>query len=195
MNNLLAWARAHKVWAAVIAVLLVGFVCGGISSAIGGGKTSTAVVATDTPAKPQPTHPKPTATPLPRVGSSITVDGVTATLVKVQPIQGDDFNQPKAGNEFIIVTVKLANHSGSEFTYSSADFHIRSSGGNVTDAEIIAPSTYTANNLLDANGNLTNGGSVTADVCLQAPTGDHGAKLTWQPGFGNNGDNGWLLGL
>lgn len=129
-----------------------------------------------------------------KVGDTITSDDVSCTLVSVKVIPGDDFDQPKAGNEFIVVHVKIVNNSSSEFDYNEFDFHVKSGSGNVTDAEI-PPSTYTANNLLD-NGTLTEGGKVEGDIILQAPKGDHKADLTWTPSiFSSNTDNVWSLGL
>jgi hypothetical protein len=199
MQRVTDWMKAHKIWTAIIGFVVVVAACNGVING-GRGGTSSDVTPTATTGQhvAQATatpKPKPTATPLPKVGSTITVDKVSVTLMSVTTIQGDEFSQPKAGNEFILVTVKMVNNSGSEQSYSSTDFHVRSSSGNITNAEIVCPSTYTANNELSGFGHLTNGGSVTGDICLQAPVGDHGARLTWQPGFGNTGDNGWLLGL
>ncbi|HLZ23985.1 MAG TPA: DUF4352 domain-containing protein [Ktedonobacterales bacterium] len=129
-----------------------------------------------------------------KVGDTITTDDVSCTLVSVKVISGDEFIQPKAGNEFIVVHVKIVNKSSSEFNYNEYDFHVKSGSGNVTDAEF-PPTTYTANNLLN-NGTLTEGGNVEGDIILQAPKGDHNADLTWTPSiFSSNTDNVWRLGL
>lgn len=190
------WASAHKVWAAVIALVVVMCACGGIFAAITGGGGSTAPTqvagATNTATKPQPTA----TVRVYKVGDTHVVDDVWATLVSVKPIAGDEFTQPKSGNAFYVVHVKIINHSHSEQSYNPLDFHVRTSSGNISDVEIVPPSTYTANNTLNS-GNLTaGGGTVEGDLIIQAPTGDHGAKLSWQPSFfGNTGDNTWLLGL
>jgi hypothetical protein len=129
-----------------------------------------------------------------KMGTTITVDGVDCTPVSVKPLADDGFDAPKAGDEFIVVHVKLYNHSGSEQSYNEFDFHVRSSSGDITDPQV-PPSTYSANDELNT-GNLTNGGRTEGDVILEAPKADRGAMLTWQPSFlGNAGDNDWLLGL
>lgn len=131
-----------------------------------------------------------------KVGSTITEHDIAATLVSVKVIRGDDFIQPKAGNEFVVVHVKLVNNSSSEFTYSLVDFHAKSGTGNITNAEVIPPSTYTANNQLEAMGTLAAGGSTQGDIILQVPVGDHKAQLTWQPSlFDDKSSNAWLMGL
>src|SRR5579872_474471 len=64
-----------------------------------------------------------------KVGDTITADDVSCTLVSVKVISGDDFDQPKAGNEFIVVHVKIVNNSSSEFDYNEFDFHVKSGSG------------------------------------------------------------------
>jgi hypothetical protein len=130
-----------------------------------------------------------------KVGDTITIDNVSCTLMSVKPLQGDEFTQPKSGNEFVVVHVKIVNKSGSEADYNPFDFHIKTGTGNITDEEFAAPSTYTSNNELQS-GKLADGGKVEGDIIFQAPIGDHAAALTWQPSFfGNEGDNAWNLGL
>lgn len=130
-----------------------------------------------------------------KVGDTITVDGVSATLVSVKPLQGDEFNQPKAGNQFIVVHVKITNKSGSETSYNPLDFHVKTGAGNITDEDFASPSSYTANNTLDS-GSLASGGSVEGDIIFQVPVNDHKAELTWQPSFfSDKSDNAWNLGL
>jgi len=140
----------------------------------------------------------PTLIPTPvgpaKVGDTITVNGVDCTLISVLIIQGDEFSQPKAGNEFIVVHVKLVNNSGTDANYNEFDFHARTSSGNVTDPEA-SPSTYTANDELNY-GTLSQGGNVEGDIILETPKGDHGAELSWEPAFDSNStDNLWNLGL
>ncbi len=129
------------------------------------------------------------------VGQAITVNDVATTLVSVQRLSGDQFTQPKDGNEFIVVHVKITNNSSSEVDYNPFDFHVRSGSGNITDEEVVPPSTYTGNNELNS-GKLSSGGTVEGDIIFQVPKGDHASELTWQPSFfGNAGDNAWSLGL
>ncbi len=129
------------------------------------------------------------------VGQTITVNGFSCTLVSVKSLASDEVVKPKPGNKFIVVHVKLSNGTSNEQDYNPFYFHVKSGTGNITDEEIVAPSSYTANNELHY-GKLAAGGSTEADIIFQVPTGDHKAQLTWQANvFGNSTDNAWNLGL
>ncbi|MGZ3643651.1 MAG: DUF4352 domain-containing protein [Ktedonobacteraceae bacterium] len=135
-----------------------------------------------------------TTTQVYKVGDTITVDSVGCTLVSAKILAGDEFTQPKPGNEFVVVHVKIHNNNSQQTDYNEFDFHAKSGSGSVTDFEI-APSTYTANNELNS-GHLDPGGTVEGDIIFQVPIGDHKAELTWQPNFfGNTTENAWNLGL
>ena len=133
-----------------------------------------------------------------KVGDTISVGSVGYTLVFVNPnpLPGDAFTIPKAGDEFIVVNVKLTNNGVSDIDYYTINFYTRSSSGNTIPAVDGAPSSYTSNNLLDNNGTIAPGNSVQGDLVLQIPIGDHNAELLWEPYWGNNSSNNlWNLGL
>jgi Domain of unknown function (DUF4352) len=137
----------------------------------------------------------PSSSQIAKVGQTITVDDVATTLVSVKILTADEFTQPKHGNEFIVVHVKIVNNSTAEQDYNVFNFHVRSGSGNITDEEFVAPQSYTVNNQLNS-GKLSPDGSVEGDIIFQVPKNDHKAQLTWQPNyFGNAGDNAWNLGL
>jgi hypothetical protein len=175
--------RRRRTWWPVMAlsaaIWLVTLACGGgttVSGATGdsGGAQATAAIG--------------------KVGSTITVDGVSVTLVSVKKLAADDFIKPDAGNTFIVIRVKIVNKSGGERDYNPFDFHAKSGSGNITDSEI-PPSTYKSNKELHA-GTLADGGTVTGDIIFQVGKADHKAQLTWQPSFFDNaGDIAWNLGL
>ena len=128
-----------------------------------------------------------------KVGDTITLNDVDATLTKVKVGPVDQYSTPKPDNEFVTVHVKLSNHSGSEQTYNQLDFHVKSGSGNITDLDA---ATY-GDGINDlGNGTLTDGGTAEGNIVFQVKKGDHKVMLTWQPNFNDNvGDNGWLLGL
>lgn len=128
-----------------------------------------------------------------KVGQTITIQDIAATLISVKKLPNDQYSPASPGNMYIVVHVKLVNNSSGEVNYNVFDFHVRSGSGNITDETFT--SSYTGNNQINS-GKLSPGGSVEGDIVFQTGKSDHKAQLTWQPSFfGNAGDNGWLLGL
>jgi hypothetical protein len=128
-----------------------------------------------------------------KVGGTITLNSVQATLVSVKTNPGGEFDTPKTGDVYVIVHVKLHNTSDQEQDYNEFDFHLKSGTGNITDSTFV--SFENSSNELNS-GKLAAGGSVEGDIVFEVKQGDHKAELTWQPSFlGNEGDNGWILGL
>jgi hypothetical protein len=148
-------------------------------------------MATQDAVTPSPTTP-PTPT-IQKVGDTITLNGVDATLtnVKVGPV--DQYSTPKPGYEFVTVDVKLKNNSGVEQNYNQLNFHVKSGTGNITDVDA---ATY-GQGINDLGyGTIADGGTAEGNIVFQVKMDDHKAMLTWQPYFsGNVGDNGWLLGI
>ncbi len=180
--------RQTRLFGAIIILALVLLACGTSTT----GTVSSNTPTTSTPGSSETPTP---ASVVSKVGGTITLNEVAVTLVSVKRLAGDEFTQPKAGNEFIVVHVKIVNKSSSEVDYNPFDFHVRSGSGNITDEEFSLPSSYTANNML-SSGKLSAGGNVEGDIGFQVKKGDHAAQLTWQPSFlGNAGDNAWNLGL
>ena len=130
-----------------------------------------------------------------KVGSTIIDDGVSCTLVSAKVVQGDEFVKPDSGNVFVLVTVKIVNHSSSEFEYNPFDFNAEWSTGNITHPEILNPSSVSDSTQLH-DGTLAVGGSVQGQILFQVPKSDHQAKLTWQPSFfSDKTSDAWLLGI
>ncbi|MFL5690886.1 MAG: DUF4352 domain-containing protein [Ktedonobacteraceae bacterium] len=128
-----------------------------------------------------------------KVGGTITLNGVQATLVSVKTNPGTQYETPKAGNEYVVVHVKLQNTSSTEQQYNEFEFHVKSGTGNITSSTFV--SFVNSSNMLNS-GTLAAGGTTEGDFVFQVKKGDHQAELTWQPSFfGNQGDNGWILGL
>ena len=106
---------------------------------------------------------------------------------------GTDFDKTKAGNEYVIVHVKIHNTSSTEHSYNAFEFHVKSGTGNITNEEIV--SFANSSNAL-SSGTLAAGGIAEGDLVFQVKQHDSKAELTWQPSFfGQQGENGWLLGL
>jgi hypothetical protein len=145
-------------------------------------------------------YPSPTPTPVPvtaRIGETITLADMAATLVSVKTIAGDQTHQLKQGDIFILAHVTLANLSTTPQDYSSSSFMVTTSSGHPWDYHAPlyeAPASYTADNLLPF-GRLGAKESVVGDLVVEAPLSDHQAKLVWDPNSSKVGVSGWILGL
>lgn len=129
------------------------------------------------------------------VGSTITVNGVSCTLLDARIIRGDIYIKPDPGNVFVLVTVKLVNNSTSEFSYSPYSFNAESGTGNLRRPDIFFPGSASTSTPL-RDGALAMRGSVEGVILFQIPEGDHQARLTWQPTiFSDKSSNAWLLGV
>lgn len=174
---------------AIIAAVLV-FGCIGISVAI---TNSAKGVVTNVIATTDTNSTTTSSNTIAKVGQTITLDGVEATLTSVKTHAGTEFDKPKTGNEYVIVHVKLHNTSSTEQEYNAFEFHVKSGAGNITSEEVV-----TFANSSDAlnSGTLAAGGTAEGDLVFQVTQHDSKAELTWQPSFfGQQGENGWLLGL
>lgn len=155
--------------------------------------TTSSIYATATAIASTPASTPPPSNQVSKVGGTITLNGVQATLVSVKTSPGGQYDTPKSGNEYVIVHIKLNNTSNKEQSYNEFDFHVKSGSGNITQQDYL--STENNSDLLNY-GTLSAGGSAEGDLVFQVKIGDHKAELTWQPSyFGNAGDNGWNLGL
>jgi hypothetical protein len=56
------------------------------------------------------------------LGSTITDSGISCTLISAKVMNGDQILKPDAGNECVLVTIKLVNQSGSAYHYNPYDF-------------------------------------------------------------------------
>lgn len=129
-----------------------------------------------------------------KVGGTITLNGVQATLESVKVYNAGAYNSPNPGNEYVLVKVHLHNTSSNDETYNVNDFHLKSGTGNITDPDSL--SFDSSLNGLNYGTLAANGGTADGDIVFQMKIGDHKAQLTWQPSFFQNvGDNGWILGL
>ena len=113
------------------------------------------------------------------IGQKVTSNGVDCTLVSAQKIDGDGYAQPEAGNQLIVVHVKLENHSAKNRAYNVFDFHSISKG-QVHSEFIFTPQSYTANNRLHY-GELLPGATVEGDIFFQVSINDHQAMVSWAP--------------
>lgn len=143
-----------------------------------------------------PSNTNPSQPGVVKVGESLTVNGLTATLLSVRPLTGDGKINPDAGNKFMVVNIQLQNDQKTSQVYNSFDFHVFNGDNQERDVDSIAPSSYTANQQLSED-DLAPNDTITGDLIIQVPVNDHNVKLGWNPGSAASSDSTyeWDLGL
>lgn len=117
------------------------------------------------------------------VGETANIDGVGITVIKVEKTQGTDFDKPKDGMEYVIVTVQINNASKDKVSYNPLDFKLENSKGQVT-AECI--STVNSNSELQS-GDIAPNGNVEGSLIFEEPVNDSALILQYQDDmFSNN---------
>ncbi|GCE08588.1 DUF4352 domain-containing protein [Dictyobacter aurantiacus] len=129
-------------------------------------------------------------------GKTLTLQGVNCTMSQVRIIPGDDYAQPKAGNQFVQLHVKIVNNTNAKQHYNPLDFKVLTSDGRSLTHSYIVPTDY--DNQLSF-GDLAAGKSVEGNLIFELPTNDHHLVLSWDPTFNmfadNPGEAKWNLGL
>lgn len=117
------------------------------------------------------------------VNEPITIGDQTLTVTSVQRNfnTGNEFAQPEAGKEYVVVTVKLENNGKDQVSYNTFDFQIQDSNGVLKNEDVIVGVQNQLN-----SGNLTPGGKVTGNLGFQVPKDDAGLKLVFKPNFWSN---------
>lgn len=107
---------------------------------------------------------------------TIELKGMHLNVTKVERSNGSDFDKPKEGNEFVIVSVKIQNKGTEKLDYNPFYFKIQNSKGQITDESFTTINQDTALN----SGELAPNGEVTGTLAFEAPKGDKGLKLLYK---------------
>lgn len=111
-----------------------------------------------------------------QVGEPATINGAEITVLKVEKSKGTEFDKPKSGMEFVIVTVKIKNTGKDKLAYNPFYFKIQNSKGQITD---IALSTVNHDTALQS-GDLAPGSEVEGSLIFEEPINDSGLILQYQ---------------
>lgn len=162
-----SWFARHKLLT-VIGVLVILAVIG--SAASGGDKSGiTSTGGTAQNAEQQKTEFV--------VGETVTFDDKSIAVTEVQRnySTGNQFSQPEAGKEFVLVTVAITNNGSSSMDYNTFEFKLQDSNGVQQSESFGALSEGKLN-----SGSLAAGGKVTGKLAYEVPKDDAGLKLLYQ---------------
>lgn len=110
------------------------------------------------------------------VGETAKYKGLEMTVTKVEKSQGTEYEKPKDGKEYVIVTVNIKNNSTDKIAYNPLYFKIQNSQGQIEDE------TFTTVNQDSElkSGDLAVGGQVTGSIAFEEPTNDSSLLLQYQ---------------
>ena len=109
------------------------------------------------------------------IGDTVNFDGVEYVLNSVDFSQGDDWDSPDEGMEYVIVNVTVTNNSDESITYNELDWMMFNSQGQVDSVAFafidVDPSF--------GSGDLLADGSVTGNFVFEEPIDDTGLELAY----------------
>lgn len=117
------------------------------------------------------------------VGETAKINDLEMTLTKVEKSSGSDYDKPKDGHEFVIVTVKLHNTGSGTISYNPLYFKMQNSQGQINDETF---SVVDQNTALQS-GDLAPGGTVSGSVVFEEPKDDGNLVLKYQDDILSNG--------
>lgn len=108
------------------------------------------------------------------VGDSIKKDGKVVTVTKVKRSQGTEMDKPDKGNEYVIVSVKIANKGEEKISYNPFNYSLKNAQGQINDQAMALIDQDTHLN----SGKLAPGGKVSGTIVFQAPKKSTNKDLT-----------------
>ncbi|MEH7444132.1 DUF4352 domain-containing protein [Bacillus sp. JJ1122] len=171
-----------KWWVWLIAIIAVFAIAGGSGEdeestpKVKSGSAET--LATEKTVKQEETKAEPVKEEF-TVGEQVQLGDNVLTVTKVEKSAGGDFDQPKDGHEFVIVTVEINNAGDENISYNPFDFKMSNSQGQIVDQAFTTVDTNTALQ----SGELAPGGKVSGTIAFEQPAGDTGLQLQYTPSF------------
>lgn len=108
-------------------------------------------------------------------GDAATLGDGVIKVTKVEKSQGNDWDKPKSGKEFVIITVSIENKGKNKLSYNPYDFKLQNSQG---QQESITFTTINSDTSL-SSGELVAGGKVSGTIAFETTKGDKGLSLIY----------------
>lgn len=113
------------------------------------------------------------------VGEAVQLGDNVLTVTEVEKSDGDEFDQPKSGNEYVIVHVEIENSGEENISYNPFNFKMANSEGQIVDQALTIIDSDTA---LES-GELAPGGTVPGTIVFEQPVDDPELQLQFEPSF------------
>lgn len=160
----------HKALIGIIVFELIG-----TSGGIGNSKTTTvpnsnvSVATTAQVAKPQ------VEKPIYGINEAVKSNNATIKVIKVKKLDSGDYDKPKSGMEFVVVTISIKNTGTYEMTYSPFNFKMKNSKGQITDEAI----TSIDSNSQLPSASLDSKGEIIGTIVFEQPINDTALVLEY----------------
>ncbi|MBU7461901.1 MULTISPECIES: DUF4352 domain-containing protein [Lactiplantibacillus] len=173
MKTSKSWYQRWSVW---VLIALGAFIVIGIVSSPDDATNSKAASAKQATSQ-KSSSKKATTKRVYKVGETATIDHVQVTVTDVKTATTLDDDQPKTGNQYYTVTVKLKNIGKEKVSYNPYDFEIKAAGNQTSLDEI----NIDANDQLDS-GDLSAGGTVSGTMTGQSKANGT-VELIYNPSY------------
>lgn len=111
-----------------------------------------------------------------QIGETASYKGYEITVNKVDYSDGEEFNKPADGKQFVIVNVTITNNTDEKAPYNPLDYQLNANGVNTNFTEFLS-GVETLN-----SGDLDKGATVTGNLIGQAPK-DGPLKVVYTSNF------------
>ncbi len=152
-----------KWWFWIIAIVVIGIIAG----SQGGDNTTTQTSDNPISSKNEKTEYNQ--------GEEARLGNGAITINKVEKSQGNTYDKPKSGKEFVIVYLTIENKGNSNLSYNPFYFKMQNSQGQQEDTTF----TVIDNDTALHSGELIPGGKITGTVTFEEPIGDDGLVLIY----------------
>lgn len=121
--------------------------------------------------------------PIYGINEAVKLDNTTIKVMKVKKLNSGDYDKPKSGMVFVVVTVLIKNTGTGVITYSPFDFKIHNSKGQITDEAItsIGSDTQLPCASLDSKG------EIMGTIVFEQPINDTALVLKYTGSIFNDG--------
>ena len=167
-----------KIWQVVLLAVIVVGVTGAVAG--GGQPTARTAQSVSEPAQEQTnaetsqSQQEQTKTEFSQ-SETVTFRDVDYTVTAVEKTTGTEYDQAKAGYEYVIVSIRIENKSDEKISYNAFDWKMENSNGQEESTTFTIVDSDTALN----SGDLNPGGIVEGTVTFEEPQGDTGLKLNY----------------
>lgn len=162
----------HKILTVVLALIVLG----GIGSATGSKKDTAVTTSTTAEEKKEETKE------FYAVNEDVKLKDTVIKVTNVEKSNGTQYEKPKDGMEYVIVTVAIKNGGKDEISYNPFDFKMQNSKGQITDETFTTVNSSTQLN----SGNLTSDGEITGTIAFEQPKDDTALVLKYKGNMFSN---------